>query len=159
MACQQAPQQYFEDSSEIDSSKELIELYHTGKWDEMTSHYADTARIYHNTTNAASIEEAIAAMRETLVFFSDYGFSENTEFEHVITNAGNQWVAWWGVWNGTLRANDQVIRMTVHLSQKYVDGKIVEEFGYWDTQPIFAALDALEEAAEGENDDGGQDND
>jgi hypothetical protein len=67
-------------------------------------------------------------------------------FEQVIDDDGKTWVNFWSNWRGTLAANGQEIEIPVHLSVNMVDGKIVNEYGFYDVSQIQAALQAIEAA-------------
>ena len=83
--------------------------------------------------------------------FSTYGFSDDkTVLEMVIDKDGKKWVNYWSVWSGKLKANGKELVIPVHLTSQYLDGKIVKEYGYYDTASITAAFIEIE-AAELEN--------
>jgi hypothetical protein len=150
-ACQE--QRYFEEAPEIESFKGVMKAYEAGNFDAYSDFYADTAKIYYNTTEAKTLDQTIEVDKEGVSPFAEYGFGEeDMDFELVITNEGNRWVGFWGVWTGKIAANGQEISTPVHISARFVDGKIVEEWGYWDNQPMFAAMTALaaQEAAASE---------
>jgi len=63
-----------------------------------------------------------------------------------ITDEGKTWVNFWGVWKGTLAANNIVLEIPVHLTAQFIDGKIVREYGYWDNGPIVLAIQEIESA-------------
>ncbi|HSQ46585.1 MAG TPA: hypothetical protein VLM44_06650, partial [Lutibacter sp.] len=80
--------------------------------------------------------------------FSSRGFVEKgQEYEMATTDEGNTWVNFWGVWKGTLAANNKVIEIPVHLTAQFIDGKIVREYGYWDNAPIVLAIQEIEATA------------
>ena len=68
----------------------------------------------------------------------------------VINAEGQKWVHFWGSWQGTLAANDQILSIPVHLAINFVDGKNVMEFGFWDTAPLVNAFAELAEAESAE---------
>ena len=37
--------------------------------------------------------------------------------------------------------------MPVHLAVQYINGKVVEEYGYWDNTPLNEAFEAIADAA------------
>ncbi len=141
---------YTQQSTEIDIVKSNIDNYVSGEWDAYAANYADGATIFFNTTeeNPSSIQEIIAGQKLSLEPFSSYSLEGGEdEFEMVVTDGGETWVNFWGVWKGTLTANGKTFEMPVHLTHQFVDGKIVKTFGYWNSAPIQLELLKMEEAA------------
>ena len=144
-ACQE--QRYFTESPEIDAVKSGISLYENGDWDAWKAQFADTAKIYHNSVKGITPEESMNAHKNMISNFSSYGFEDEGSFiEMVIDNDEETWVNYWANWKGTLKANGKEISVPVHLTMQYKDGKILEEYGYYDTSPISTALAEIEKA-------------
>ena len=144
-ACQK--QRYFTESPEIDAVKAGIGLYESGDWDAWTAQFADTAKIYHNSEKGITAEESMNAHKSMISNFSSYGFEDEGSFiEMVIDNDEETWVNYWANWKGTLKANGKEISVPVHLTMQYKDGKILEEYGYYDTSQISTALAEIEKA-------------
>ena len=141
---------YAESGPEIDNVKAAIEAYEAGDWATQKSYYADTVKFYHNSPEGVSFDEANAALMRLLSEVAEYSFEDDMDFEFVTTDSGDHWVSWWGIWNGKLKANGQEFRTPVHISAKIEGGKIAEEYGYWDNQPLAAALMELSAAAAAE---------
>ena len=149
IACKTETVRYTQNSPEIDTYKKAHNDYESGNWDSLKSHYADTAKLYFNATdkNPKTVDESIEQDKKDLLAFSSYGIvDESTEYEMVVTDDGETWVNFWGVWKGTLAANNQTLEIPVHLTAQFVNGKIVKEHGYWDNAPIVAALQEIEAA-------------
>ena len=146
-SCQKEPQRYFSTSAEIDETKALLKDYHAGDWEAWTTHYADTAKIHHNTLKGATTAETIKSLKEILANTSSYKFSdEDLWYEMIIDKDGETWVNFWGNWHGTLAANGDEIVIPVHLTLQFVNGKIVEEHGYYNISEFVLTLQALEAA-------------
>ncbi len=147
-ACkEQGPARYTVTSAEIDQAKALITEYENGDWEAWMSHYADTAKVYHNSNNAATAAEALDVHKGALTNVSAYEFTDDDQFiEMIIDDKGEKWVYFWGTWVGTLSANGSKVELPVHLAMQFVDNKIVKEYGYWDNMPMRDALSALEAA-------------
>jgi len=152
VGCQQtkeeaAPQEvrYTQQSAEIDSYKAGIRAYEKGDWDGYRATYSDTVSIYRNNPDKAyNTDETVAIFTEQAVAFSQYGFDpEEEEFEMVKTDDGHTWVNYWGLWTATIAANEQEVKVPVHLTARFVDGKIVREYGYWDNSIVDSAMEAL----------------
>lgn len=147
-ACQNKPERYTTTSTNIDEIKALVADYESGNWDAWAAHYADTAKIFHNTWKTGSTPaETQEALKSILANTSSYGFDkgdENIFFEQTIDDDGKTWVNFWGNWRGTIAANSQEIEIPVHLSIHMENGKIVNEYGFYDVSQFQAAMQAIE---------------
>ena len=147
-SCQKnEPQRYFSESKEIDVVKALLKDYHAGNWDAWTAHYADTAKIYQNSIKPASVKETNENLIKILSNVSSYKFDDkNLWFEMVIDKDKETWVNFWGNWRGKLSANGKEIIIPVHLTLQFVNGKIVEEYGYYNISEYVLSLQEIESA-------------
>ena len=148
-ACQSnSSKQYTKTSPEIDVVKALVKDYQDGNWEAWASHYADTAKIYHNTWKTGlSVNETVESLKAILSNVSSYGFEEVDElpwYEMVITDKGNTWVYFWGNWKGTLAANNKELEIPVHLALRFTEGKIAREEGFYNLSEFTAALAEIE---------------
>lgn len=146
-ACKQQEKRYTQQSPEIDTYKKVIEAYDKQDWEAMASHYADTAKIMNNVTEkeAQSLAELVASDKEDASLFSSWGYIDGeSEYEMVITDKGKTYVNFWGLWQGTLAANNKTYTIPTHLTAQFVDGKIVKEFGYWDLSKIMLDIQAMQ---------------
>ena len=148
-ACQEkGSDQYTKTSPEIDVVKALIKDYHNGNWEAWATHYADTAKIYHNTwKNGTTPKETLETLKAILSNTSSYHFVEEEDlpwYEMVTNDNGNTWVYFWGNWEGTLAANNKKIEIPVHLSYRFADGKIAREEGFYNLSEFTAALQEIE---------------
>jgi hypothetical protein len=144
-ACQ--PQRYTEQSPEIDLTKRLIEGYVANDYSAYEAAYSDTAKIHYNSEKSMTLAEVIEGNKEQHELMSGIKFDDDISYEFVTTEDGDQWVGWWGMWRAKFKATGVEFAIPVHVSAKFVDGKIVEEWGYWDNQPIAAEI-AKQAAAE-----------
>jgi len=62
----------------------------------------------------------------------------------VITDDDQTWVNYWGLWKGTLKATGEEFEIPLHITQRFIDQKIVSEHGYWNNSDIVLALSKLE---------------
>ncbi|PIA77389.1 hypothetical protein BFR04_08040 [Gaetbulibacter sp. 4G1] len=151
LACNKEPDRYFSESPEIESLKLRVKAYEAQDWETWKSHFLDTAKVYHNKNIGISYLESMKQHQDMISNFSTYGFSDDkTVLEMVIDKDGKKWVNYWSVWSGKLKANGKELVIPVHLTSQYLDGKIVKEYGYYDTASITAAFIEIE-AAELEN--------
>lgn len=147
LGCQQkGAERYTQQSPEIDTVKKLLANYTSKSYD--TSMYADTAKTYYNTKgNPMSPSETIAYHKQNDANYSSRGFiEEDQEFEMAVTDDGKTWVNAWLYWKGTLAGNGQEVDIPIHLTYQFIDGKIVNEYGYWDPTEVVLALQKMEAA-------------
>lgn len=153
-SCQKTNElRYTQNSPEIDTYKQMLKDYEMGNWEAMTVHYADTAKIYYNATekNPKTISESIEEDKKNSAILSSYGYiPDSMEFEMVVTDDGETWVNFWGVWQGRLTANNKLFEIPSHMTIQFVNGKIVEEHGYWDNTNMILELIELEKETEEE---------
>ena len=133
VSCKQEPPRWTNSSPEIDVVKALQSDYEKGDWQAWAKHYADTAKIYHNSTEPGTVAELMEGFETTLADVSTYAFAEENQYhEMVIDDKNEKWVNMWATWKGVMKANDKEIVIPVHLTLKFVDGAIVEEHGFYD---------------------------
>jgi len=147
-SCQKKePVRWTATSPEIDVAKALIKDYQDGNWESWMSHYADTAKTYHNTIDPATPKELQEALIGPIERLSDYGFSgKETFYEMIIDNRGDKWVYFWGTWEATVAGSNKKLVVPVHLALQFVDNKIVREYGYYDYSQIMTAFNELDAA-------------
>lgn len=143
-----APVRYATTGSEIDLVKSLLSDYEKGDWESWRGHYADTAKLHHNTTKDISLSptEMNETLKGLLANTSSYAFDDDPFFEKVIDDKGETWVNFWGDWKGTMVANNKELIIPVHLTIQIVDGKIVEEHGYYNLSEYMATMQEIAEA-------------
>jgi hypothetical protein len=154
ISCKNAEPRYFSSSPEIDMAKAHIKAYNEGDWTTWMSHYADTAKLSHNTLDESSAAEVLEGLKGLLAGASSYGFTDKDIFyEMVIDDEAEKWVNFWGTWEGTIAANNQKLIIPVHLTVQFVDGKIVEEHAYYDLSEYMAVMQQIESEMEGEEEE------
>ncbi len=148
-ACQQQEKRYTQQSPEIETYKKVIDAYDKQDWVAMASHYADTAKIMNNVEekDAQTLAELVQMDKDDASLFSSWEYVDGeSEYEMVVTDKGKTYVNFWGLWKGTLAANNKTYTIPTHLTAQFVDGKIVKEFGYWDLSKIMLDMQAMEHA-------------
>jgi len=155
-ACQQnQPQRFTTSSPEIDAYKKGVNAYESQDWETWQGIFADTAKVYYNTwAESSTPQEAMQGHINMIGTLSSYGFDDEKMFiEQVVDDEGQTWVNFWGLWKGTVKGSGKALEIPVHLSTQFVNGKAVEEYGFWDMsayalemQAIAAAQAAAEEA-------------
>jgi hypothetical protein len=94
-----------------------------------------------------TIAEEVAIGKEDAALFSSWDYVDGeSEYEMVVTDKGQTWVNFWGIWKGTLAANNKTYTLPTHITAQFVDGKVVKEFGYWDVSKIMMDIQTMEQA-------------
>lgn len=133
---------YTTSSPMIDLVKKGLMAYEKKDWDSWKAQFADDAKIFHNNWDEyISPDEFIEDQAGFLGNFSSYEFVDEPAFyEQIIDDKDQKWVYYWGVWEGTLKSGGQKLKIPVHLALLYKDGKIVEEYGFYDMSPFWKAM-------------------
>lgn len=151
ISCQnKQPERFKTASTEIDLLKKGLKDYENADWEEWSKQYADSAKIFQNTwREGASVEEIKMRHKELISNLKSYSFVEKDLFmSQIIDHQGKTWVNFWGIWKGTLKANSKEIFIPVHLTIQFKDGKVIEEYGFWDTAVLKEELNKIEYAME-----------
>ena len=127
--------------------------YHAGDWDAWKSKYSDTAKIFYNSADTSlTVDEAIAGHVQSIMPLSHYGFSdEETRITAVLDENGNMWAHFNGVWRATFSSTGESIAVPTAVEYLIVDGKIVEERGYWNNQIMIGPYTRAAKAIDPEN--------
>ncbi len=150
ISCQNNQTERFKTAStEIDMLKKGLSDYENANWPEWSKQYADSAKIFQNTwLEGASPEEVRNRHQELISNLSSYSFDKkDITMEQIIDDRGRTWVNFWGIWKGTLKANSKEIIIPVHLTIQFKNGKVIEEYGFWDTAKLNEELNKLEYAS------------
>ncbi len=138
---------YTQQSEEINTYKKVVADYENMDWESFASHYADSAKIYNNVTKDKGIglSEFMAQNKEDASLFSSWSYvPDESEYEMVVTDKGETWVNFWGLWKGELKATGKTYDIPSHITAQFVDGKIVKEYGYWDISELVTSTHNVE---------------
>jgi len=136
---------YTQNSEEINTLKEAIQDYENGDWESYRTHFADTAKMYYNSNEAKDINAVLASHKESISGLSSYEFTDGQdEYEMVVTDDEETWVNFWGDWQGTIAENNSMIEIPVHITARFIGGKVVTEHVYFDNSGIIAAFEKLQ---------------
>jgi len=143
-ACEKHEKRYTQQSPEIETYKKVMDDYKKLNWEDMPKHYADTAKIANNVirANGLNVSQFIEKNKEDASQFS--WVVEKEEYEMVVTDEKETWVNFWGLWKGTMKSTGKVYNIPFHSTVRFIDGKIVEELGYWDNSSIVSDLKNME---------------
>lgn len=143
--CNQQDTRYTQTSPEIDTVKKAIQDYNSKQYDE--SIFADTSKTFFNTkTNPLAVDEITAYHKANDANYSSRRFlDEDQEYEMVVTDDGQIWVNAWLDWQGTLKESGKVIDIPIHLTYRFIDGKIVRTVGFWDSTEVVLGLQEVED--------------
>lgn len=147
VACQNKPQRYFSESAETKTLLSGIKAYEAGDWDTWRSHFADTAKIYVNSTEPVTVSERAKSLSQMTSAMSSYGFNHDKEYvEMVLDKEDETWVYYWASHKGTFAATNKELTIPVHLAVQFANGKIVEEHVYFDATAMNSEFTAIAEA-------------
>lgn len=137
---------YTQDSEEIEIVKATINDYDYHKWDALSSRYADSAQIFYNSRKDILNPKDLKAYHESndKSFLTRAFEDEYREYEMIENDDGKRWVNFWGLWIGHLEANNKEIVIPVHITYQFDNGKIIKEYGYWNTSELVLELQKLE---------------
>ena len=114
VACQnnKGPSVTFGEGPSIDMMKTMVANYEKGDLDANQAFYADTAKIYRQGWGLASItpEDDLKRSKEMLAYFSEYDISN--ELYEVVTLEGMDWLHFWGIWTGKLKADGSEVKVS-----------------------------------------------
>jgi hypothetical protein len=140
-SCQTKPQQFFTASPEIELIKKANAAYEAGDWKTMRAIYSDTAKVYNNTWDMASVsspDDFLNGLRATLEKYNEYDLSDDAVYEMIVTDQGQKWVHNWFVWKGKTK-NGLEVQMPINLSFLIVDGKVVLQSNIYNVLPAYLA--------------------
>ncbi len=147
-ACQpKVTERYSTTGPEVDLVKSLLNDYQKGDWEGWLGHYADTAKLHHNTPEDISMtaKEINEALKGLLAATSSYKFDDESRYyEKVIDDEGLTWVNFWGNWRGTIAATNKELVIPVHLTMNITDGKIQEEHAMYNLSEYTAEMQKIE---------------
>lgn len=151
IACQQE-QRYFAESAETKSLEAGIAAYESGDWDQWRSHFADTAKIFVNSSKGVSLDERLKDLKANTSSLSSYGFdNEDSYIEMVLDKDKETWVYFWAEHSMIIAANNKEIVFPVHLAVRFESGKIIEEHVYYDGTEMNNEMSALANMSDLEN--------
>lgn len=143
-ACQQKETRYTQQSPEIDAVKQLIADYNAR--DYSMSIVADTCKTYFNSKEPMSKADVMAYHKQNESNYSKRAFlDEDQEYEMVVTDDGETWVNCWLDWECTIAKTGKKVKIPIHLTYRFIDGKIVRQLGYWDPTAIVLEMQAIEQ--------------
>ena len=131
--------QLFSESADIEVGKKIIEAYQKGDWDGFNKYYAEDARVWRNknwiSEDGMTVSQYLEDLQGGVSTMKDYRFSSST-WVSVITDEGEHWVFFWGIWEGfnTVTAKDYVI--PVQISMNVVNGKISRQVDFFNNADV-----------------------
>ncbi len=138
-SCQQAPKsQVFTSGPDVDNIQKTIDAYVAGDWAAFKAAYADTATSTHNK-NKMDMDSLMRFHQNSRNAYEKVEI-ETIAKEMVRYEDGSQWTHFWGVWKGTIKGSGQVVEVPMHIAGHVVQGKITEDYLFYDPTPIVEAL-------------------
>lgn len=154
-ACQlPVEKQLFTESVDIDHGKKVMEAYLAKDWDAYPDLFADTAKIWRNKNwtkdEGFTIQQYVDDLSSGLEPISSYTFETQT-WMSIISDNGNHWVYFWGIWTAHSEATNKDYEMPVHVAMEIVDGKIVQQGEFYSSLELTLDMMTLaQEKAAGE---------
>lgn len=138
---------YTQQSPEIDTYKKVMEDYKTQNWADSPKYYADTTKIMNNVPKekGQTVAQAIEKNKEDAKLFT--WVVDKEEYERVVTDKKEIWVNYWATWTGTMKSTNKVYVVPFHSTVRFIDGKIVQEYGYWDNSEIVTDMLSMAKAS------------
>jgi hypothetical protein len=147
--------QYFSESADIDLGIKLMNAYLAQDWDAYPEFYADTAKVWRNKNwskdEGFTVQQYIDDLKSQLETISSYKFDPQN-WESVITNDGEHWVHFWGVWIGHSDSTNKDYEIPVHFALQVVDKKIVRHGEFFNSVELTLDMMALAQESAGEED-------
>ena len=143
VSCKEPVKQYTTTSPEIETIKTLHQYYMDNNYDGLTELYAEDAQIFDNSLEPTSVSDIIREGKEGRNLVVGYDFPDGIKCEMIINDEGEKWVNSWAVWSGSLQNSDIEIQVPIISRFLFEDGKIIQEFSYWDNLPAYAAFEEL----------------
>lgn len=148
------PQRSTTNSAEIDIIKTLVKNYEDSYWDNWSTHYSDTAKIYYNSSKFIPPKDIQEYFNRQNAQLAAYKFLKNDVFyKMIIDDKQEKWIYFWAIWNGNLTVNNKLFEVPVHLAVRFVNGKINRENAYYDNIPMMVTLNEIETAKMAEQKD------
>ncbi|MBL7847245.1 MAG: hypothetical protein JNL40_07240 [Cyclobacteriaceae bacterium] len=124
-SCKQQPKQWYSTSPEVDLVKQVDASFASGDWATFRAAFADTAKIWVNTTwNEPSMSaDTLTANYKSARGNMTEAKLTNSVYEMIVTDEGNHWVHRWGVWEAKL-ANGKTSSWASNSNFLVSDGKI-----------------------------------
>jgi hypothetical protein len=145
MACQAPQNQFTEVSPEIESVQKSLDAFLKQDWTTFRSIYADTAKIAVNTSDIMKFinnDQHIEEEKATHENFTDIKFAD-VDYKMLITETGEKWVLVW--FNASARTRSGVeVKISGHEKFHFVNGKVVFQMNYYDTLPLYFALQPVD---------------
>ena len=146
-ACNHGPEHWTKASPEIDIAKALVKDYQDGNWTSWISHYADSAKLFHNSVDSISPQQLQDGFKVDIANYTKYGFLDKDSYFEMVTDDKNEtWVYFWGTWEGTLKNTNQKFLVPVHLAVRFVNNKVVREYGYYNRSALDVAIKEMQAA-------------
>lgn len=136
---EQAPaERYVQQGEEIEWVQSFVQAYNAGDWKAMEKMYTADAEIFHNSMTSINASQIVAGLQQGVDGLHTYTMAP-MESERVVTDEGETWVNLWCRWEGQVTAEGDPVVFPVHVTIRFVDGKIAEEHAYYNADPLETA--------------------
>jgi len=135
--------------------------YLANDMDGLKSLWSSDLKVYPNSTEAVTLDELVGMLEAQHATFSPItmtfgdgdseanAFIETTNYPDTSVSEASTWTQSWFTWNATSKLTGETISTPGHISFKWGDdGKISEEYHFYDTTAMVAAIEAAAAAQE-----------
>ena len=135
--------------------------YLANDMDGLKSLWSSDLKVYPNSTEPVSMDELVGMLEAqhatfspiTMTFGGDdsdaNAFVETTNYPDTPVSEASTWSQAWFTWNATSKMTGEMISLPGHISFKWGDdGKISEEYHFYDTTAMVAAIQAAASESE-----------
>ncbi len=119
--------------------------YHRGDWAAWRAAYHEDAPVYYNrVSDPMTAAEAAQMHADSVAALSSYHFDGATiRVGQWIDDAGDPWVSFNGHWIAVFSEASVRVVVPTAASYRFVNGKIADEYGYWDNSIMRRALEEV----------------
>lgn len=150
ISCNQAPTGDLsgtldENSMEVQMTRELMNKYVEGKFDEIAEMISDDSDEFFFNSGKVSKEEWVYAVQGHHELFDDINNdSEGINLTSAKYNNGSVWSMTWFQWTGKGKYTGDSVKIPVHHGFRFEDGKIVAAYHFFDPSLLDREVKAAE---------------
>ena len=130
---------YYSEGSMVDEVKARVAAYEAGDWDAYKAGFAEDV-LFVNNSDSLTLDQRMEEHMAIHQVFENVHFV-NTVYG-VVENEGETWGLFWGGWRGTVKSTGEEVGLMVHVASLKEDGKVVVEYGFWDTAEVAPIMEA-----------------
>lgn len=138
-ACQQAPKAtVVTEGPAVENLTKVLNAWVDGDWATYRAAFADTATIVFNTQEFDP-DSLVRWQQVRRASYDKVAYSTDA-MESITYENGEVWTHFWGKLTLTIKGTGRVVDVPIHLADNVVNGKSVQQFGYYDALNITNAV-------------------